>query len=282
MMLTINPKKETQRIVSFLKYIFQQQKVQNAVIGLSGGVDSMTSHYLLKKALPAKNIYTVHLPYEKPSPFIPQNIPVISIKKLVDVIYETMENRKWKIGLEASQENRSKRMESNLSSNFQFPNSLPPQPSTFHILTSKIRFGNIMARVRMIILFDLAKKHSALVCGTENKSEHLLGYFTRFGDEASDIEPIAHLYKTQVYQLAKSLGVPQEIIDQKPSAGLWTGQTDENEFGFTYEEADQVLSLYFDKKISTGKIVKLGYQNAEKIIAFTKKNEFKLNTPYYV
>ncbi|MBI2190192.1 MAG: NAD(+) synthase, partial [Candidatus Levybacteria bacterium] len=115
-------------------------------------------------------------------------------------------------------------------------------------LKDSIRLGNIMARVRMILLYDLAKKHQALVCGTENRSEYHLGYFTRFGDEASDFEPIRHLYKTQVYQLASYLGVPKTVIDKKPTAGLWAEQTDEGEFGFSYKEADPVLYLYFDKK----------------------------------
>lgn len=164
---------------------------------------------------------------------------------------------------------------------------------------NKIRLGNIIARVRMIILFDLAKKHSALVCGTENKSERLLGYFTRFGDAASDIEPIAHLYKTQVYQLAEYLKLPQKIIDVKPTAGLWKNQTDEGEFGFTYEEADQVLHLYFNKKISSSPVIlsderseeskdlikrikKHGFKNVEKIIKRFLENKFKQEVPYSV
>ena len=137
-----------------------------------------------------------------------------------------------------------------------------------------------MARVRMIILFDLAKKYGSLVCGTENKSEKLLGYFTRFGDSASDIEPLSHLYKTQVYQLAKYLKVPEKIINQVPTAGLWTGQTDEDEFGFTYQEADQVLHQYFDKKKSAGQIKKLGFKNTDKIIKRIVDNQFKFQTPY--
>src|SRR6266404_9567457 len=93
--------------------------------------------------------------------------------------------------------------------------------------SNKVRIGNIAARMRMIVLYDLAKQYNALVCGTENKSENLLGYFTRFGDQASDIEPIEHLYKTQVYQLAAYLKIPAAVINQEPSAGLWLGQTDE-------------------------------------------------------
>lgn len=113
-----------------------------------------------------------------------------------------------------------------------------------------VRLGNIMARARMTVLYDLAKQDNALVCGTENKSEYLLGYFTRFGDEASDLEPIRHLYKTQVYHLAKYLRIPKGIINKKPTAGLWKGQTDEGELGFYYEEADWVLFQVFEKSIS--------------------------------
>jgi NAD+ synthase len=137
-----------------------------------------------------------------------------------------------------------------------------------------------MARVRMILLYDLAKKHNALVCGTENKSEYLLGYFTRFGDAASDFEPIQHLYKTQVYQLASSLGVPKNIIKKTPTAGLWHGQTDEGEFGFSYKEADEVLFYYYDKKLKLEEIKNKGFKNAEKIIKFSLKNSYKHHAPY--
>src|SRR5437588_246919 len=108
---------------------------------------------------------------------------------------------------------------------------------------NRLRLGNIAARVRMIMLFDYAKEKDTIVCVTENKSENLLGYFTRFGDQASDIEPLEHLYKTQIIALATYLNIPEKIIKQQPSAGLWEGQTDEGQFGFTYKEADQVFYL---------------------------------------
>lgn len=139
-----------------------------------------------------------------------------------------------------------------------------------------------MARARMVILYDLAKKHQALVCGTENKSEFRLGYFTRFGDEASDFEPIQHLYKTQVYQLAKYLNIPKNIILQVPTAGLWEGQTDEGEFGFSYKEADIVLYLYFDKGKAISQIITKGFPNAQKIIDRAKANSFKHHLPYRI
>ena len=132
-----------------------------------------------------------------------------------------------------------------------------------------------MARVRMIAVFDLAKQLDALVCGTENKSEKYLGYFTRFGDEASDIEPIQHLYKTQVKVLARQLQLPPVFLQKAPSAGLWADQTDEKELGFSYEQADQVLVELIDGEQSdpTAEI-------KEKVKQRIISQEFKRQAPY--
>jgi len=240
MLPRIDPVKETKRITEFIRKTFEDTGIKKAVIGLSGGIDSATSHYLLKKVLSPKNIIAVNLPYGKS-----QADNSLSISKPVRELAELL-----KI---------------NLKSNSQL---------------EKIRFGNIMARARMIVLFDLAKKNNALVCGTENKTESLLGYFTRFGDEASDMEPIRHLYKTQVYDLAKHLGVSNEIINQKPTAGLWPGQTDESQFGFTYKQADQVLYGYYEKHLNANELKKIGFGNAQKIINWSKQNYFKHLVPY--
>ena len=239
----INYQKEIAKITDFIRETLREQGFEKIVIGVSGGVDSMTVYYLLKRVIPQNKIFAFHLHYFYPDKNIEnENINLLSIKKPVDEIIKN---------LKIDPENR-------------------------------LRIGNIIARVRMIHLHDLAKKNNALVCGTENKSERLLGYFTRFGDGASDIEPIQHLYKTQVNELAKKLGVPKNIIEQRPTAGLWDGQTDEGEFGFSYLQADQVLHLYFDKKNSVEEILKLGFKNTKKIIAFAKKNQFKENTPYRI
>jgi|ERR1700722_16130417 len=255
MLPEIDPLQETEKIVSFLRTTFTKQHISNATIGVSGGIDSAVSFALLSEALQPENIIVAHLYYfdskfDEMEKFVKQtgipakNIHHISIKDPVDTIIKLQ-------NIDADKSN-------------------------------KIRIGNIAARMRMIVLFDFAKKYNALVCGTENKSENLLGYFTRFGDQASDIEPIEHLYKTQVYELAKYLKIPEAVINQSPSAGLWQGQTDEGQFGFTYQEADQVLYLYFEKKLSVEEIEKKGLVNAKKIITWHKNNLFKHQTPYTI
>lgn len=255
----IDPKAESNRIIKFLRKTFKDQKIANAVIGLSGGIDSTTSLFLLAKAIPPQNIYPLYLPCFKSHKQ--------SITQMLNQLKIPQKNFR-EINLNPFV---------NIFKKFLFP-KLPT--TNYQLLSTHVRLGNIMTRIRMIILFDHAKKYRALVCGTENKSERLLGYFTRFGDAASDIEPIRHLYKTQVYQLAQYLKVPKEIIRQQPTAGLWKDQTDEDEFGFTYEEADQVLHLHFEKKLSLKEIKIQRFPNAEKIISFAQKNSFKHLTPY--
>ncbi len=150
------------------------------------------------------------------------------------------------------------------------------------VAPDRVRLGNIMARVRMIYLFDLAKRLGALVCGTENRTEHYLGYFTRFGDNASDIEPIRGLYKTQVWELARVLNLPPQIIQQAPTAGLWEGQTDEDELGFSYQDADVVLYHYFDEQLMVDDIVTKGVSRdiVVKVLERVERSDFKHHLPY--
>ncbi len=250
-LLKIDAGKAETEIIRFLKKVFFETRKKQVVLGWSGGVDSTVCLYLLTKVLRPEEVFVYHLPYQKTyikeliqmanQLRIPrENIREVPIKKIVDVIIETLS------------------------------------------ITEKIRKGNCMARVRMITLFDQAKLHDALVCGTENRTEHLLGYFTRYGDAASDIEPICHLYKTQIYQVAEYLQVPQTIIKRSPTAGLWEGQTDEGEFGFTYKEADEVLCLYVDKKKTVKDIENLGLKNARRIIERVSTNSFKHKLPYFL
>lgn len=245
-----DPKQTAQRIIEFLRREVKKAGFQKVIISLSGGVDSSTTLTLAVKALGAENVLVVLLPYKE---LDQDNDAKLVIKKLKIPKENVLE-------IEILETLNS------------FAENLKPD---------RLRLGNIMARVRMILLFDLAKKEKALVCGTENKSEYLLGYFTRFGDEASDLEPIRNLYKTQVVRLAHYLGVPGRIITKPPSAGLWKGQTDEEELGFSYQEADPILYLHFEKKYSWEKIKKMGFR--KELIRRVKKrvetNWFKHEVP---
>lgn len=202
------------QLIQFIKTTCAREGYTNAVIGLSGGVDSATSCALTVKALGVAHVYPVLLPY----------------------------------GLLNVQDTRDARLVINWlkipSDHVHEINIQPMVDAALAALDSRMdegRRGNVMARMRMVALYDVRKALPALVVGTENKTEHVLGYYTEFGDEASDIEPLWSLYKTQVYKLAEFLGVPKQILKKQPSAGLWKGQTDEGEFGFSYQEVDEVL-----------------------------------------
>lgn len=228
---------EAEKIVKFIKETFKQQGFTKAIVAVSGGVDSATSLILTVKALGEANVYTLQLPYKKHQS--------LELSDLVIKQAGIPQNQKLVINLGRAVDKLAVKLNAK---------------------KDKVRLGNILARARMICVFDQAKKLKALVVGTENKSEKTLGYFTRFGDAASDLEPIIHLYKTEVMALAKDLGVPEAIIKTAPTAGLWPGQTDEGELGFSYKELDQMLS----GKKAMSKAV------AERI----KVNQFKTKTPY--
>jgi NAD+ synthase len=246
-----NPAKEVDRIVQFLRKTFDSARKTHGVIAVSGGIDSALSLTLAINALSPKNVFPVLLPYKSQNMTDAQticrwnNIPEHNITAI----------------------------------------QIEPMVSAASAaLNTKeaVRLGNMMARVRMIAVYDLAKHNNALVVGTENKSEHYLGYFTRFGDAASDIEPISTLYKTQVRQLAAFLKIPQEIIEKHPSAGLWEHQTDELELGFTYEAADRILHAYLDEK-KTGSAIALqniSRETVNAVLARVSAQHFKLETPY--
>jgi NAD+ synthase len=253
--MNIDSKKETKKIIDFIQDVCQKTGKQKVVIACSGGIDSSVALALLIQALGVENVFALFLPYKNLNPQglqlakqmagffrIPdKNVHTIDLGKMVDPAKNILLDDEKDIA---------------------------------------VRLGNIMARIRMIAIYDFAKKHDALVCGTENKSEYYLGYYTRFGDEASDFEPIRHLYKTEVYELAKYLQIPKEIIEQKPTAGLWEGQTDEGEMGFSYQEADQVFHRYYGEGKEIGELVQSGLLNTNKIIAFAKKNDYKHHVPY--
>jgi NAD+ synthase len=249
-MKDFDSQQEINKIVSFLQTIFKKTNKQKAVVAVSGGIDSAVSLSLATKALGAENVFPILLPYKNQD--MSDAIMALDLNKI------PAENR-HEIQISPAVEIIAKGL--NIDNE------------------DKFRLGNVMARVRMINIYDLAKKLNALVCGTENKSEKYLGYFTRFGDEASDVEPIIHLYKNQVRVIAKELNLPEVFLSKAPSAGLWSGQTDEKELGFSYEELDKVLVQYIDQKAPADEIKG---DKAKEIISKIESMAFKQVVPYKI
>ena len=146
---------------------------------------------------------------------------------------------------------------------------------------NQVRRGNVMARARMIVLYDQSEAFRGLVVGTGNKTEILLGYSTLYGDSACALNPLGDLYKTQVRQLARALGVPAVIIDKPPSADLWQDQTDEDELGFTYAEVDQLLYLLVDQRYRPEECVEAGFSQefVNTVVERIRRNHFKRVMP---
>jgi len=146
---------------------------------------------------------------------------------------------------------------------------------------NRVRKGNVMARARMIVLFDQSASFNGLVVGTSNKTEILLGYTTLYGDSACALNPLGDLYKTQLRQFARDLGLPESIITKAPSADLWQGQTDEGELGFTYAEVDKLLYLLVDERYKPEECVQAGFDESfvRKVVERVRRNQFKRVLP---
>ncbi len=145
----------------------------------------------------------------------------------------------------------------------------------------RVRKGNVMARLRMAVLYDQSAARGGLVMGTSNKTEFLLGYTTIYGDSGVALQPIADLYKYQIRQMARALGVPETVINKPPSADLWTGQTDEGELGFTYDHVDQVLYLLVDERYTIDEVVDEGFDRDFVVNVWerVKNNHYKRTMP---
>ncbi|MFN2603364.1 MAG: NAD+ synthase [Gemmatimonadaceae bacterium] len=209
--LDIDVELTTDWLISFLREEFERRGFEKAVVGLSGGVDSAVTTYLATRALGAENVVAVRMPYRTSS-----KDSLAHAQLVID-----------SLGVQSRTVDISAAVDGYLS---QEPDADPG------------RRGNVMARERMIVLFDLSAKYRALPVGTGNKTERLLGYFTWHADDSPPINPLGDLFKTQVWQLARFLGVPEAIIDKPASADLIEGQTDEGDFGIGYAEADRILN----------------------------------------
>jgi len=248
--LTINTDVAHQILTNFIKSEVTRVGFTKAVINLSGGLDSALSCALAAEALGSENVLALRLPYRTSSPdslehaqlMIDQfHIPSLTIE--ITEMVEPLFGRDPEI--------------------------------------SKQRKGNIMARQRMIALYDQSEAFKGLPIGTSNKTEILLGYTTMWGDMASALNPIGDLYKTQVRQLSRAMNIPAAIIDKPPSADLWMGQTDEAELGFTYEEVDKLLYLLVDQRFSEQECVEEGFDQkfVHLVLTRVRRNQFKRMMP---
>ncbi len=248
--LTINSELARKILTEFIRTEVTRAGFSHTIINLSGGLDSSLSCYLCAEALGAENVLALCLPYKSSTPDSGEH---------ARLVIETLGVQSHTIPITA--------MADGLIG--LFPDM------------DRIRQGNIMARMRMVTLYDQSVAFNALPVGTGNKTEILLGYTTLFGDSACAINPLGDLYKTQVRQLAKAIGVPQVILDKPPTADLWLGQTDEGELGFTYAEVDQLLYLLVDERYRPEDCVEAGFD--EKFVRLVmdrvRKNQFKRVMP---
>ncbi len=236
-------------LVYFIKEEITKAGFKKGVIGVSGGVDSSVVLYLMVESLGRENVHPMILPYE------------LSSKESVDDAIMVCET----LGVK--------------------PEILDITPLAKPIIETlkikdKVRIGNVLARVRMIVLYDKSAEVGGLVIGTSNKTEILLGYGTLYGDLAHAINPLGDLYKTQVWELARYLGVPDKIVNKKPTADLWPGQTDEGEIGLSYYEADRILMEILENLKRPEELYDtFGKEKVDRIFYLLRKNQFKRKPP---
>lgn len=249
--ITFNPESTKTALTRFLADSLKDSGLDGYVIGLSGGVDSALSATLAVTAVGSKQLLGILMPYRTSS------------KDSIDDARAVADFLKIE----------TKMIE------------ITPMIDAYYDQideSTRLRAGNKMARERMSILFDHAHQSSRLVLGTGNRTEICLGYTTLFGDSACSVNPLGHLYKTEVRALARHLGLPDRVIAKPPSADLWAGQTDEDEIGVSYDQIDRLLSLLIDEGVrdrqsltSTG----LTDNELDRVLSLVNGNAFKRQLP---
>lgn len=248
--LEINPQLARTILVQFIQHEITRAGFSKAVVNLSGGIDSALSCVLTAEALGPENVLAIRLPYRASSPK--------SLEHAALIIEQT--------GVQE----------------LTFPISGMADAMFEHFDDmDDIRRGNVLARIRMIVLYDQSVAFNGLAVGTSNKTEILLGYTTLYGDSACAISPLGDLYKTQLRQLARHLNIPDVILQKPPSADLWAGQTDEGELGFTYADVDKLLYLMVDQRFSADECVQAGFEPAfvEEVRDRIRRTQFKRVLP---
>ncbi len=238
------------QLTGFIQEEVKAAKRQRVVLGVSGGIDSALVARLAARALGPANVVGILLPFRTSS-----RESLLHAQAEIDrlgILHKTIQ-------------------------------ITPMAEALFRQIPSmdRRRMGNAMARLRMVVLYDQSEENDALVIGTSNKTETLLGYGTLHGDMAWGINPIGCLYKTQVRQLAREMGVDPAIVNKTPTADLWEGQTDEGEIGVSYDTIDRVLYLMVDRGMSRASVVALGYDSeaVDRVAGLVAGSEFKRRTP---
>lgn len=246
-----DPEPEIARVEDFIALKQSEIGFSTGIIGLSGGIDSSLTVVLANRVLSDQNIEVV---------FLPEATTPDRDRSDVARLAEKHDLKVRNIAID------------------DFVSSFKEKLAEM----SELAEANLKARIRMVILYTLANRNDGLVLGTGNLSEWLLGYFTKYGDGAADLAPLTHLYKTEIKIMARHLDLPESIISKPPSAGLWEGQTDEEELGGSYEEIDKVLYLYHDKDYGleeTKKALELDPNFVEKIYDMVENSAHKREEP---
>ena len=248
--LTIDTDVVRQKLTGFIREELANAGFSRVVLGLSGGLDSTLACYLAVEALGPENVLAIRMPYRTSSQGSLDHAQLV-----IDAL-----------GVQ--------------SMTIPITDMVEPLFDQFPDMDGRRR-GNVMARERMIILFDRSEAFKGLVLGTGNKTEYLLGYTTLYGDSACALNPLGDLYKTQVRQLSRAMGVPEEVIAKPPSADLWVGQTDEGELGFTYAEVDRLLCMLVDEGFSPEACVESGFTEefVRNVIRKVRNSQFKRLLP---